>query len=389
MEEQNRGKGRIGKLIFTVVSSAAVTVLVLYGLCYYMGWTLVSRTEYEAQARSYEENEKFLEIQRLLDETYLGEIDRETMLDDAYHAMVSALGDPYTRYLDKEEMAALSAAVNNQFTGIGVIIQGSEEGLLVLEVIPDGPAMEAGIQVGDIIVSVEGTKYTDATEAAGIIKGKAGTTVKLVYRRGGVDTELSVVRGEVISPSVTWSVQADGTGYLRIKSFAETTSEEVKSALEELEKANVKGVVIDLRNNPGGLFDQGIQVADLLLPECTITYTTDRQGTRTDYDSDSQHASLPYVLLVNENTASAAEILTAAVQDNGGTVVGTQTYGKGVVQRSITFQDGTGINITWLEYFSPTGTKIHGVGIAPDVTASDDAATEEDEALQAAVKQLG
>ena len=198
------------------------------------------------------------------------------------------------------------------------------------------------------------------------IRGEAGTTVKLLLKRGEEELELSIVRGKIETGTVESTTLEDGKiGYIRIKSFGDDTSKVFKEALSSMEAQNVEGLVIDLRNNGGGLFDEGVAIADRLLPTGIVSYAEDKQGRRINYNSDGKYCKLPMVVLINEATASTSEMLAAALKDNGITLVGITTYGKGIMQETHPYIDGTAVSVTVRQFFSPQGNQIHGVGVEP------------------------
>jgi carboxyl-terminal processing protease len=242
----------------------------------------------------------------------------------------------------------------------------------------DSPAEIGGLKAGDLLLKVDGKAYEDSNKMAAAIRGEEGSSVEITYKRDGAEKTVSLVRGEVKEISVYASDINKDYGYIQIASFEEETAKQFETELEAMEQKGVKGLVIDLRNNPGGMMDQCIQVADMLLPEAMITYTKDKNGQEETYNSDEHCTDLPFVLLVNGNSASAAEIVAAAVKDNGGKLVGEKTFGKGVIQGTIDLQDGSAMSLTIMEYFSPDGNKIHKKGVAPShkVVLTEDAKTD-------------
>jgi carboxyl-terminal processing protease len=236
---------------------------------------------------------------------------------------------------------------------------------VVNRVIEGGPADLAGMKAGDFLLKVDGKSYEDSNKMAAAIRGEEGTTVEITYQRNGKTKKIKLIRGEVKEISVYASELKGGYGYIQIASFEADTAKQFQTELEAMEAKHVKGLVIDLRNNPGGMMDQCIKVADMLLPEAMITYTKDKNGKEETYNSDEHCTALDYVVLVNGNSASAAEIVAGAIKDNGGKLVGEKTFGKGIIQGSIDLQDGSAMTLTIMEYFSPAGNQIHKKGVKP------------------------
>ena len=367
MDDKKRGSRWPAVLIIVLCTMVACAA----GFTAYVKITdkvLVDRASYEEIARVYSENSKFFDVQKLIENEFLYDYDRDKLMDAGLHAMLDSLDDVYSRYMDSDEYATLERNMNSNFTGIGITFTMTNEGeLKVIDVVKNGPAALSGVKAGDVILEIDGEVYDDMSLAAAAIRGDAGTTVKLKVLRDGEQVDLSIIRGVIEDPTVESSSLTDEIGYIRIKTFGNDTASQFETAISDLERAGAKGVVIDLRGNPGGLFDQGIRIADRLLPEMLITYTEDKDGNRTEYSSDAACTDLKFVVLVNGDTASTSEVLAAAIKDSGiGTILGEQTYGKGVVQMTHVYPDGTAVNVTAMQYFSPKGHEIAGKGIEPD-----------------------
>ncbi|MBQ7246112.1 MAG: S41 family peptidase [Firmicutes bacterium] len=328
---------------------------------------IVDREAFEAVKESFDENDKFLEIQSLIDNSFLWEYDKEAEMEAVYRAMLESLGDQYTRYLDKEEFEALYLSMNSSFTGVGVVFMQTEEGFVITEVVKDGPAEIAGIKAGDHILKVDGEEYEYSDDMAANIRGEAGTTVKLLILRDEEEIEFDIVRGKIETATVESKIIEDGKlAYIRIKSFGDDTAKLFDEALSAAERKKVQGVIIDLRNNGGGLFDSGVSIADRILPEGVVSYAEDKNGNRVNYNSDSKHTDLPIVLIINEASASTSEMLAAALKDYGITLIGATTFGKGVMQETHMYSDGSAVNVTVRQFFSPNGNVIHGDGVTPN-----------------------
>ncbi len=311
---------------------------------------------------------------RKLDENYLESLDDNELLDGAYHGLVSAVGDKYTRYYDEEEYQEYRESSTGQYVGIGVTVRLAENGGAEITAVEEtGPAYEAGLSVGDILIGADGIDLIplELEGIVSLIKGEEGTEVEITYLNtvNGEEKTVSVTRRTIESKTVECEMWEDGIGYILIKSFDGVTTEQFKTALEELKSQGLEGLMIDLRDNPGGRMDVVQKVTNELVPAGIITYTEDKNGNREIYESsDDPCLDLPLVVLVNGNSASASEIMAGAVQDRGvGILVGTTTYGKGIVQVTTAFQDDTAIKITTAKYYTPNGNYIHQIGIKPDI----------------------
>lgn len=315
-------------------------------------------------------------FQGVVKEFYFEEdIDIEKMHDNMYKAIISSLGDKYAEYYTAEELSEMMADSEGVYYGIGSYVEmDSEKQYPKLTGVFDGsPASKAGLKNGDIIFEVDGLNifgYT-LTEAVNMIKGPENTDVTLtVYREGESDYLTFVVtRGKVSSPTVEHEMKTNDIGYLRIKEFDDVTTGQFIEAYEDLKSQNMKAMILDLRDNPGGNLSTVLQIAEKMLPEGIITYTEDRNGKREEYRClGANEIQIPVVMLTNGYSASASELLTGAMKDYGkAVVIGTNTYGKGIVQTIYPLDDGSGIKITTSRYYTPSGVCIHGTGIAPDI----------------------
>lgn len=322
--------------------------------------------------------EKKLEMLReLIDEVYLHseDVSDEELREFLIKGYVSGLGDPYSVYYDKDETESLFESTEGKFGGIGVsITQDYETGAMTfVNVYEDGAGAEAGFQAGDILYKVDGEDVTgqDLNNVVAKIKGEEGSNVEITVFRGDDMEEYTATatRKIVEVQTVEHEMKDDGVGYVQITEFDDVTYDQFTSALEDLTGQGMTGLVIDLRNNPGGNLDTVCDILDLILPEGTILSTKDKNGEGDTYTSDEEHKlEIPMSVLTNENSASASEIFAGAIQDYGvGTLVGTTTFGKGIVQQIFPLTDGTSIKLTISEYFTPNGRNIHGIGIEPDV----------------------
>ncbi|MGL5311681.1 MAG: S41 family peptidase [Peptostreptococcaceae bacterium] len=333
---------------------------------------VVSKEVYE----SFKKYNKMIALEGVIDEDFYQEPTDENLVNGAIKGLFSGLDDPYSQYYTQEEFEKLKEQTSGSFVGIGVIISPTSEDdhITVVSPIEGSPAEQSGILAGDKILKVDGKTVSakNSDEAISMIKGKKGTEVELTIKRGEQVLEVKVKRDEIVSKTVKSEVLEDNIGYLKITSFSEHTYKEFKTALDGLKEKNIKGLVIDLRDNPGGLLTVCKDIADDLIGEGTIVYTKDNKGNTEYLKSDAEKLGLPMALLTNENSASASEILTGAIVDNEeGISVGTTTFGKGLVQSVRELKDGTGYKLTTAQYFTPNGDYINGKGIKPTIEEKD------------------
>lgn len=362
-------KKQFARLIILIVVLTVLATTVFFLLAMRLRGISLVASDTAAQAEKIvKKYGKLYEMQEKFNKEGYFKVSEKKEMDAMYKALLKTAGDPYTEYMTKTETEKWNSALNGTFSGIGIVFGRNSSGSYsVIRVIKDSPAEEAGMKAGDHIIKVNGKTYKDMNKMAEAIRGKKGSSVKLEYSRGGAVKTVSIVRGEVAEESVYSEKLKGNIGHIWISSFSQNTYKEFDTELKSMENSGIKGVIIDLRNNGGGYADQGIQVADRLLPQCTITYMEDRNGKKKYYNSKEGATKLKYVLLVNENTASASEIVSAAVKDNhGGSLVGTTTYGKGVVQGQYNYKDGSSMKMTIYQYFSPKGHAINKKGVKPD-----------------------
>lgn len=332
-------------------------------------------------------------IDSVLESFYFGDVDDETAKDNIYKAYLSSYGDKYTMYYTADEYKALKESTNGKFYGIGAVCQLSGEGgVLLVDVYDNGAGYQAGLRSGDRVVNVDGRDITDMelSSAVALIKGDKGTSVTLEVIRGTERLTFSVVRDAVEAKTVSYTLLDNNIGYLSISQFEEVTTKQFKAAVEDLQSQGMKGLVIDIRNNPGGLLDTVVGMLKYMLPDGLIVYTEDKQGNRKEYKGqDNDEFNLPLAVIVNGNSASASEIFAGAIQDYGkGTIIGTQTYGKGIVQTVKPLTDGSAIKFTIAKYFTPKGQDIHGKGVTPDMVVEYDTDADVDTQLGAAIKNV-
>lgn len=313
---------------------------------------------------------KYYMIMKMIGEDPLVDEAPEPYTDEYIKELISGLDDPYAEYYTPEEYEAFVSSFQGSYSGIGILVGATEEGLRVEQVYEDGPAYEAGMKAGDFIIRVDGVAPESLDDAVSRMKGEEGTDVTVTVDRNGKEIDLRMQRKDIDLDSVGYMVSEEDPeiGYIRVMLFAEDTDEEFKEAVEDLQKQGCDKFILDLRENGGGLTDSSIEMADYLLPECKIMTEVSKDGTEKVYNSKKSSADLDMVVLVDENTASASEILTAAIKENdAGKVIGTKTYGKGVTQITRQFKDGSAVKMTVTEYLTPDGNHVQGQGIKPDI----------------------
>lgn len=304
---------------------------------------------------------------------YKEDVDKDAMVDGIFKGMVESLGDPYSEYYSKEELESLYQDSFGVYYGVGAYVSlDTTTGLAkVSGIIADSPAEEADLRAEDIIYKVDDVDVTGMSlqETVSLIKGDENTTVKLTLIRDGKEIEKEVTRRKVESPTVKFEMLDDGMAYIQITEFDTVTVDQFTEAMAMARGNDMKGLILDLRSNPGGNLSSVVSIAKQMLPTGLIVYTEDRDGNREEYSCDgSKELDVPMVVLVNGNSASASEILAGAIKDYGiGTLVGTTTFGKGIVQRPIELSDGSAVKLTISSYYTPNGINIHGIGIEPDV----------------------
>lgn len=323
--------------------------------------------------------EKLQLIEEIIDTYYYQEgIDRKILEEGAYRGMVDALGDPYSGYFSAEELNELYQDSMGIYYGIGATVQLDTATTLakISGVIANTPAEEADLRANDLIYMVDGTETYGMTlqEVVSMIKGEEGTYVHLTLIRDGKEIEKDVVRRKVESPTVVSQMYDNGIAYIQITEFDTITVDQFTEAMAIVRGQGMKGLILDLRGNPGGNLLSVVSIAKMLLPEGLIVYTEDRDGHRVEYKCDgTKELEVPMVVLVDGNSASASEILAGAIKDYGiGTLLGTTTFGKGIVQRPVELSDGSAVKLTISSYYTPNGTNIHGIGIEPDVVCEFD-----------------
>lgn len=334
-----------------------------------------------AMVSDYDKLDKLLFLKKIITQNYYKEVNEGDLIEGAEKGLFMGLDDPYSEYLTKEDMDTLREETEGEFIGIGIIVTNVDDNITVISPIKDTPAMKHGIKPGDIIVKVgdetfSGKQLNDAInkikvpidKKKKILGNEDYGSVHLTILRGEELIEMDVERKTIPYQTVDSKMQPDKIGYIEITQFAEGTAKDFKKALKKLQDEKMQGLIIDLRNNPGGLVDEVAEVADSIMGEATVVYTQNRAGEKSYIKSDEKgQLDIPLVLLVNEGSASASEILSGAVRDNEiGKLVGEKTFGKGLVQIVQELNDGTGYKLTTEQYFTPKGENINKKGIKPD-----------------------
>lgn len=369
-EEKNQ---RIYKVVMLVILTVLITAIITTVAVY----NALSNTKVKYITTSGDNSKisKTLQYYKsFIQEKYFGEMDEDKMLESAIKGYVEGLGDEYSEYITKEEMEDYMADATGKYVGIGVYISNNTKTnqIVVLAPMEGSPAQKAGIKSGDVISKVDGIEYKgeELSEASSKMKGEEGTKVKIEITRDEQKIELEVERKTIKVNHVEGKVLDNNIGYIQISTFDDGCYEEFKEKYNELSSKNIKSLIIDLRNNGGGIVDESINIADMMVDkDKTLLITAAKGGKEETTKSKTQKViDMPIVFLVNEHTASASEILTVAVKENleNVKVVGTKTYGKGVIQSIFTLSDGSGIKLTTNEYYTPNHNTINKVGITPD-----------------------
>jgi len=317
--------------------------------------------------------DKLMGLKEYIKSNYVEGAEDNKLIEGAIKGMFESLGDPYSVYMTKEEFKNFNESTKGSYGGIGVIVSRSEDGYVtVVAPIEDTPGEKAGLKTNDKIIKVDDKDIVgiDLEEAVALMKGKKGTKVTLTVMRDNVrEPKVFVItREEIILKTVKSNMMENNIGYIRITMFDEDTGSEFKKALKALTSQNMKGLILDLRQNPGGFINQCVDVADELLDEGLVVYTEDKEKKREDYKSDKGKLEVPFVVLIDEGSASASEIVSGAIKDRkAGLLIGVKTFGKGLVQSIEQLKDGSGIKLTTQKYYTPNGISINKVGIQPDI----------------------
>lgn len=371
--EEKKQKSHFWKGALVGALAMFIAVIGTVAVMYYSGMNLIIG----GNTADSEVQQKLTYFEQLIDAYYLysDDVTEEMLEEGIYTGYINALGDPYSVYYDEEATKELYESTTGEYSGIGVVFSQnmSTKVSTAVQVYKNSPAEEAGIKEGDILYKVNGRDISaeDLTDVVAEIRGEENTTVELTVIRGSDLEEITVevTRRKIEVETVTYEMKEDHIGYISVTEFDKVTYDQFAEALEELKNQEMEGLVIDLRSNPGGNLSIVVEMLDLLLPEGTVVYTEDKYGQKEEYTSDTEQVyDGPLAVLINGYSASASEIFAGAIQDyEAGTIVGTTSYGKGIVQQLLPLSDGTCVKLTVSEYFTPNGRNIHGVGIEPDV----------------------
>ena len=368
--EKNK-KYKFYKVIMVITLTAFITFMITSISLY--SYFVKNPVSVSAQSSNKDIASKLTKYREIIDKYYLGDIDETKLEEGAIKGYIEGLDDPYTEYISKEDMDTYLDDTMGNFVGIGIyMIKNTKyDKIQVLSTIKESPAEKAGIQAGDLIVSVDGVEYKadDMTTVSNKIKGQEGTKVTVELLRGSENVKYELTRAKVKVNQVEGKVISNDIGYIKFTSFDETTAEDFKAQYQELAKKNIKSLIIDLRNNGGGIVDKALEIADYIADkDSVLLYEVDKNNKETVRKAKTDPIiNMPIVILTNENTASASEILAGALKDLGkAKTVGTTTYGKGVIQQILKLNDGSGLKITIEEYQTPNKNKINKVGIEPD-----------------------
>lgn len=368
--EEKKNRTKVYKIIMLIILVAFVTFIITsIGMYQYLTGdvSLLSNSNSEDIASTLDK------YRNIIDKYYLGDVDDEKLKEGAIKGYIEGLGDPYTEYISKDDMETYLEDTLGNFVGIGIYMVKDENTntIKVLAPIEGSPAEKAGVLPGDTIVSIDGTQYSgdQMSVAANKIKGEEGSTVKLQILRDNQTLDFEIKRENIKVNPVDGKVIENNIGYIQFSSFDEGTAEDFKAKYEELKNQGINSLIIDLRNNGGGIVDEALQIANYILDkDSVVLYEVDKNNKEdVKKTTDDPIINVPIILLTNENTASASEILAGALKDAGkAKIVGTKTYGKGVIQQVMTLKDGSGLKITTEKYLTPNRSEINKIGIEPD-----------------------
>lgn len=377
MNNNKQKRQNIYRVIMLVVLTAVITFMVTTIAMYSKFQSSGSLSSNGSSSSSENTLVKTLQsFKAMINKLYIGDVDEDAMIEGALKGYVEGLGDPYTEYYTKEEMADLREELNSEYVGIGVYIGNNavDNTIVIAGTIKSSPAEEAGLKAGDVVEKIDDVSYTgkQLSEATKVLKAEEGTTVKLTILRDEKEIEINITRRKITVEHVSSKMMDNNVAYIKIDSFDNNVADSFKSQLTDLMKENVNGIIIDLRSNGGGIVTEATDIADLFLEKDeTILITKSKKDNEEKITKSKQEPivkNTPVVILVNEATASASEILAGALKDKyNATIVGKTTYGKGVIQSLYNLTDGSGLKITTDEYFTPNHNKIQKTGITPDV----------------------
>lgn len=372
-EDYKKSNGKfISKAV--IISLTVILSIVIIGAMLLVALSLINNNKIKDREDYSSYMTRIEDALKMVKSKYIDDVDTEKLVDGAVSGIAEATGDPYTRYMDEEEYEEMLNSGTETYGGLGVHItyDADTQGIVILGIMPNTPAVDADLKIGDIILSVDGTAVNSKTyyECVDKLKGDPGTEVKLILKRDNEAIEKTVKREEILPNNVESEIMNDDIGYIRIWSFDNNVYKQFKTEYDKLKSKNIKGLVIDVRNNPGGLVSDTISILKEMLPKCDIVKLVYKDESERVYKCDGKNEiNIPVAVLVNSKSASASEILASAIKDSGvGVLVGTKTYGKGIVQE-IQSLDGKGaLSITVAKYYTASGIEIHKNGIEPNIT---------------------
>lgn len=353
---------KILKTIIAVLLIAIISSISTLGLIYYaLGFN----------EQGFSNLMRFITAYRFIETKYVNDTDDVKLIDGAIDGMVKSLNDPHSNYLSPKMYKTLMEQTEGSFTGIGVVMgMDNEQKIHIVGIMENSPGQKAGLQEGDEILAVDGVPVTQMAfdEVAAHVRGQAGTDVVLTIMRDNANQDITITRDNIKLKTVGHKMLDNNIGYIQIVSFSEDTANEFNEAYNDLKNQGMKALVLDLRNNPGGLLTTCVEIAKKLVPKGEIVSIVDKQGNKETYSSSLEAPEYPLVVLINKNSASASEILSGAIQDTkSGTIIGNTSYGKGSVQTILPMFEDDAVKLTIAKYYTPSGRSIDGTGITPDI----------------------
>ncbi|WP_443866894.1 S41 family peptidase, partial [Megamonas funiformis] len=374
---------KILKTIIAVLLIAIISSISTLGLIYYaLGFN----------EQGFSNLMRFITAYRFIETKYVNDTDDVKLIDGAIDGMVKSLNDPHSNYLSPKMYKTLMEQTEGSFAGIGVVMgMDNEQKIHIVGIMENSPGQKAGLQEGDEILAVDGVPVTQMAfdEVAAHVRGQAGTDVVLTIMRDNANQDITITRDNIKLKTVGHKMLDNNIGYIQIVSFSEDTANEFNEAYNDLKNQGMKALVLDLRNNPGGLLTTCVEIAKKLVPKGEIVSIVDKQGNKETYSSSLEAPEYPLVVLINKNSASASEILSGAIQDTKtGTIIGNTSYGKGSVQTILPMFEDDAVKLTIAKYYTPSGRSIDGTGITPDIEINLDENATSDTQLDKALEVL-
>lgn len=374
---------KILKTIIAVLLIAIISSISTLGLIYYaLGFN----------EQGFSNLMRFITAYRFIETKYVNDTDDVKLIDGAIDGMVKSLNDPHSNYLSPKMYKTLMEQTEGSFAGIGVVMgMDNEQKIHIVGIMENSPGQKTGLQEGDEILAVDGVPVTQMAfdEVAAHVRGQAGTDVVLTIMRDNTNQDITITRDNIKLKTVGHKMLDNNIGYIQIVSFSEDTANEFNEAYNDLKNQGMKALVLDLRNNPGGLLTTCVEIAKKLVPKGEIVSIVDKQGNKETYSSSLEAPEYPLVVLINKNSASASEILSGAIQDTkAGTIIGNTSYGKGSVQTILPMFEDDAVKLTIAKYYTPSGRSIDGTGITPDIEINLDENATSDTQLDKALEIL-